>query len=66
MSVMQAIPAKLTSKLVKEMDVLVKEGLYSSRSEILRDAVRQLIYKKQLKQLTQAVEEDIEWGLHGK
>ncbi|MCD4798539.1 MAG: ribbon-helix-helix domain-containing protein [Methanosarcinales archaeon] len=62
---MQTIPAKLTSKLVAELDALIKEGWYANRSEAIRDAVRNMVERKQLARLEAAVEEDIQWGLHG-
>jgi len=37
-----AIPTKLDQKLVEILDRLVAEGLYVSRSEAIRDAVRKL------------------------
>ncbi len=62
---LQTIPAKLTSKLVAELDALIKEGWYANRSEAIRDAVRNMVERKQLARLEAAVEEDIQWGLHG-
>jgi len=62
---LQTIPAKLTSKLVAELDALIKEGWYANRSEAIRDAVRTMVERKQLARLEAAVEEDIQWGLHG-
>jgi putative addiction module CopG family antidote len=62
---LQTIPAKLTSKLVAELDALIKEGWYANRSEAIRDAVRSMVERKQLVRLEAAVEEDIQWGLHG-
>jgi len=63
---MESIPAKLTKRLIGEIDELVKAGWYSSRSELLRDAARKIVEQKKLLELEKAVEEDIEWGLHGK
>lgn len=62
---METIPAKLTSKLVLEIDALIKEGWYANRSEAIRDAVRNLVERKKLVRLESAIEEDIEWGLYG-
>lgn len=44
----ETVPAKITSELVKRMDELVKKGLYCSRSELVRDAVRRLIGEKEI------------------
>jgi len=38
-----AIPTKLEAPLVRALDGLVAEGLYQSRSEAIRDAVRRLV-----------------------
>ncbi|KPV61679.1 MAG: putative nickel-responsive regulator [Candidatus Bathyarchaeota archaeon BA2] len=38
-----AIPTKLDNKLVGELDRLVSEGFYVSRSEAIREAVRRLV-----------------------
>ncbi len=62
---LQTIPAKLTSKLIAELDALIKEGWYANRSEAIRDAVRKMVERKQLARLEAAIEEDIQWGLHG-
>jgi len=63
---METIPAKLTKRLILEIDDLVKIGWYGSRSELLRDAARKIVEQKKLLELEKAVEEDIAWGLHGK
>ena len=63
---LETIPTKLTSKLVAEIDALIKEGWYANRSEAIRDAVRNLVERKKLVRLEAAVKEDIEWGLYGK
>jgi len=38
-----AVPTKLDEKLVRELDRLVSEGFYVSRSEAIRDAIRRLV-----------------------
>jgi predicted nucleotidyltransferase len=38
-----AIPTKLEAPLVRALDNLVSEGLYQSRSEAIRDAIRGLV-----------------------
>lgn len=63
---LETIPTKLTSKLVAEIDALIKEGWYANRSEAIRDAVRNLVERKKLVRLEAALKEDIEWGLYGK
>lgn len=62
---METIPAKITEKLVAEMDALVENGWYANRSELIRDAVRDMIKKNKIQLLEDALKEDVEWGLHG-
>ena len=38
-----AVPTKIDEKLVRELDRLVLEGLYVSRSEAIREAIRRLV-----------------------
>ncbi len=60
---MDTVPAKVTPKLVQEMDELVKDGWYANRSEVIRDAVRELVRKMKSERLAAAIKEDVEWGL---
>jgi len=63
---LETIPSRLTSKQVRELELLVKKGYYANRSEAIRDAVRVLTEAK-LKQdeekIRKMVLEDIHWGL---
>ena len=63
---MKTVPTKLTPKLLSELDKTVEEGWYASRSEAIRDAVRELVEKMKLDKIERNMREDIEWGLHGK
>jgi Arc/MetJ-type ribon-helix-helix transcriptional regulator len=40
---MEVIAVRLTEQLTKELDKLVKEGMYPNRSEALREAARLLL-----------------------
>ena len=62
---METVPAKMTKRLILELDRLIEEGWYSNRSEAVRDAVRELVEKKRIEMLEAAVREDIKWGLYG-
>ena len=48
------------------MNELINEGWYANRSELIRNAVRDLINKTKLQKLEKAIKEDVEWGLYGK
>ena len=61
---MENMTVKITPRLINELDNLIQEGWYSSRSEAIRDAVRELVDKRRYAKMRKAVEEDIKWGLH--
>lgn len=63
---METVPAKLTKRLVRDAEELIKEGLYANKSELVRDAVRQLVNKVKTERIEAAIKEDIKWGLYGK
>ena len=65
-SEMKTVPAKLTKRIMEEMEGLIKEGWYANKSELIRDAIRELIKKQKVAQLEAAIKEDIAWGLYGK
>ena len=44
--VMDTIQVRLAHGVVKKIDELVETGIYSSRSDVLRDAVRRLVIDK--------------------
>lgn len=62
---MESVTAKFTKKIVSEMDNLINEGWYANRSEMIRDAVRRFLERRDRIRLEKAVDEDIRWGLHG-
>ena len=63
---MEAIPAKLTPRLIEEMDLVIEEGWYANRSELIRDAIRETIKRMKAERLEQSIKEDVRWGLYGK
>ena len=62
---MENVTAKITPRLIQEIDGLIEEGWYSSRSEAIRDAIRDLVDRRRYAKMRRAAEEDIKWGLHG-
>lgn len=60
---MEVVPAKLTKRLVDDMDGLIQQGWYANRSELIRDAVREVVRKSNAERLAAAMKEDVEWGL---
>lgn len=63
---MEVIQAKLTQKLLEEVEKLIKEGLYVDRDEAIRDAIRRLIREIKYSVEEENLIKDAEWGLHGK
>lgn len=63
---METVPAKLTKRIITEMEELIKQGWYANKSELIRNAIRELIKKQKVAQLESAIREDIQWGLYGK
>ena len=63
---METIPAKVTGRLVIEMDELIKDGWYANRSELIRDAIREMIGRVKIQMLEETIKEDVNWGLHEK
>jgi Arc/MetJ-type ribon-helix-helix transcriptional regulator len=45
---MTTTQVRLPEGLVKEVDRLVDKGLYSNKSDVIRDAIRKLILEKQI------------------
>ncbi len=40
---MVPIQVRITKKLIEEIDLLIEKGIYSNRSEVIRDATRRHI-----------------------
>ena len=59
------IEAKLTPKLLEELEKFIQEGWYADRNDAIRDAVRKLIREKKLTKEELNILKDVEWGLHG-
>jgi Arc/MetJ-type ribon-helix-helix transcriptional regulator len=45
---MSVTQVRLPEGLEKELDVLVKRGVYTNKSDVIRDALRRLILEKQI------------------
>lgn len=46
--VMDTIQIRLNHSLTQHVDNIVKEGMYSSRSDVIRDAVRRFVWESQV------------------
>jgi len=63
---LETIQAKVTPKLLEEVEKLIKEGLYADRDEAIRDAIRRLIREIRYSVEEENLLKDAEWGLYGK
>jgi len=63
---MKIVPAKLTKRIISEMEEMIRQGWYSNKSELIRSAVRDLVKKQKITQLESAIKEDVRWGLYSK
>ncbi len=63
---METVPAKLTPRLIVEMDEVIREGWYANRSELIRDAVRETLRRARAQRVEAALRQDVDWGLRGK
>ncbi len=50
---METFQVRLTGDLIKMVDKLVEQGIYSSRSEAVRDAVRKLVVESEIGSLAE-------------
>ncbi len=63
---MEIVEAKLTPKLLEEVEKMIKEGLYADRDEAIRDAIRRLIREIRYSKEEENLLKDANWGLYGK
>ncbi len=57
---MKVVPVKLSDSLTEALDALVKEGIYNSRNEALRDGVRLLVDKRKLGRVDEKMRLEVE------
>jgi len=46
--VMDTLQIRMNKGLLKRVDGLVKSGVYSNRSDVIRDAVRRFVWEKEV------------------
>jgi Arc/MetJ-type ribon-helix-helix transcriptional regulator len=46
--VMDTLQIRMNNGLLKRVDSLVKTGVYSNRSDVIRDAVRRFVWEKEV------------------
>jgi Arc/MetJ-type ribon-helix-helix transcriptional regulator len=63
---MESLQIRLTPQVLKKVDDLVKEGVYSNRNEAVRDAVRRLVFNYEALSHTKVLREEISAKFKGK
>lgn len=46
--VMDTLQIRMNKELLKRIDSLVKSGIYSNRSDVIRDSVRRFVWEKEI------------------
>ena len=62
---MKTIECEISEGLDQAIEVLVEQGWYSSRDQILEEALRRFVDAHQPELMERFVREDVEWGLRG-
>jgi len=48
---MDTLQIRMNKELLKRIDVLVKSGVYSNRSDVIRDAVRRFVWEGEVESI---------------
>jgi hypothetical protein len=59
------IQAQLPTRLVSEMQSLVRDGWYRDLDDLLTDALRRYLDARRPELMERFIRQDVEWGLHG-
>ena len=62
---MKTIEAEIPDGVDRAIDALVERGWYSSRNQILEEALRRFLESHQPELMETFVRQDVEWGLRG-
>jgi Arc/MetJ-type ribon-helix-helix transcriptional regulator len=63
---MKTIEVEIPDGLDEAIEALVRQGWYSTRDQILEEALRRFVEAHQPDLMERFVREDVEWGLRGK
>jgi Arc/MetJ-type ribon-helix-helix transcriptional regulator len=62
---MKTLETKISDRLDRAIDALVKQGWFESRDEVVREAIRRFLDSHRPELMEKFVREDVEWGLRG-
>ena len=63
---MKTVEAQIVDRLDRALNVLVEEGWFSNRGEVVQEALRRFLEAHGPELLEKFVREDVEWGLRGR
>lgn len=63
---MKTVETKIPDRLDRAIDALVERGWFSTRDEVVQQAIRRFLDAHQPDLLETFVREDVEWGLRGR
>jgi Arc/MetJ-type ribon-helix-helix transcriptional regulator len=63
---MKKIRIDIPDKVYQEIEILVKEGWFRDREDIIQQALRRFLDSHRPELLEKFIREDIEWGLRGR
>jgi len=62
---MKSIEVKLPEETCSRLDLLVREGWFSTHQDIISQAVQRFLDSHRPELMEKFILEDVEWGLHG-
>lgn len=63
---MKAISTELPDQLYQEVKILVEKGWFRNEDDIILEALRRFLDTHKVERMEKFIQEDVEWGLHGK
>jgi Arc/MetJ-type ribon-helix-helix transcriptional regulator len=63
---MKLIETEISDELDREIEALVEQGWFQSRSQVLQEAVRRFLECHRAELMVRFAREDVEWGLRGR
>jgi Arc/MetJ-type ribon-helix-helix transcriptional regulator len=63
---MKTVATKISDRLHRAIDALVERGWYSTRDEVVEEAIRRFLDAHRPELLEKFAREDVEWGLRGR
>ncbi len=60
------VEAEITAELSRELNKLIKSGIYRNKDEVIMDGIRQVLERiRHLTKEEKTIIEDVKWGLYG-